>query len=85
MGLVKTDCDSTGANFAHFVADGASQHLEHGVRGMRWIVSEQRRADQWAGKRTAEWELRSSFAASCGTLHTWASMPFTPTPQLHLL
>ena len=28
MGLVKTDCDSTGANFAHFVTDRASQHLE---------------------------------------------------------
>ena len=25
---MKTDCDSTGANFAHFVTDGASQHLE---------------------------------------------------------
>ena len=31
MGLVKTDCDSTGANFAHFVTDRASQHLEQWV------------------------------------------------------
>ena len=31
MGLVKTDCDSTGANFAHFVTDRASQHLEQCV------------------------------------------------------
>ena len=36
------------------------------MRGMEWIVSEQRRADQQAGKRTAVCELRSSFAASCG-------------------
>lgn len=28
MSFVKTDCDSTGGNFAHFVADRASQHLE---------------------------------------------------------